>query len=67
MSLPALSSFQLYATYGAGTFDSEVPVKIATENISEGPVKTIVGKAGSGDAVLKLTTNNGSIAIKKQL
>ena len=57
----------VYASYGYGTFSSEIPFKIATENITEGPVKTVVGTLGKGgDAVLKLSSVNGSIGIKKQ-
>ena len=67
MSIPAASSCQISATYGYGNFSTEIPVKIETENISQGPVKSIVGKLGNGgEASLKLTTNNGSIGIKKQ-
>jgi len=65
LTIPARSSFQMWATYGFGNFSTEIPVDIATENISPGPIKSIRGKAGSGDATLKLTTNNGSIGIKK--
>lgn len=65
LTIPAKSSFQMWATYGFGNFTTEIPVDIATENISPGPIKSIRGKAGSGDATLKLTTNNGSIGIKK--
>ncbi len=66
MSIPADSSGQIVANYGYGTFNSEIPIKIATETISEGPLKTIVGTIGNGgDAILKLASNNGSISIKK--
>ncbi|CAN5378039.1 hypothetical protein BH10ACI3_BH10ACI3_18340 [soil metagenome] len=67
MSLPAASSCNILATYGYGSFNTEIPIKIATENITEGPIKTVVGTLGKGgDATLKLTSNNGSIGIKKQ-
>ncbi len=66
MSLPAETSCNVIAWYGFGSFDTEVPMKILTENISEGPVKRIHGLMGTGDATVKLTTNNGSIAIIKQ-
>ncbi len=66
MSLPAETSCNVIAWYGFGSFDTEVPMKILTENISEGPVKRIHGLMGAGDATVKLTTNNGSIAIVKQ-
>jgi hypothetical protein len=65
--IPQSSACTVSATYGYGRFDSDLPLKIATENITPGPVKTIVGTLGSGgDATLKLTSNNGSIVIRKQ-
>lgn len=66
LTLPQTSSCTISASYGFGSFNSELPIKILTENIHEGPVKSIVGTIGTGDATLKLTTNNGSISIKKQ-
>lgn len=65
MTIPANSSFQMWATYGFGNFSTEIPIDIITENITPGPIKTVRGKIGTGDATLKLTTNNGSIAVKK--
>ena len=65
LTIPAKSSFQMLATYGFGSFTTEVPVDLATENVSPGPINTISGKTGKGDATLNLTTNNGSISIKK--
>lgn len=69
MLIPADSACQLQATFGAGNFssDPELGIKLLTENVSEGPIKSIVGKLGTGgDAAVKLTTNNGSISIRKQ-
>jgi hypothetical protein len=66
MSIPQDSSSSLNATYGYGSFSSEVPFKLQTENVMEGEVKNIVGVFGAGgNATIKLTTNNGSIGIKK--
>ncbi len=66
MALPSTTSCQLIAIYGFGNFASEVPLKLETENIEPGPIKKVIGKLGSGgDATVKLSTNNGSIAIKK--
>jgi hypothetical protein len=56
----------LSATYGYGNFDSDLPVKVATENVSDGAVKTIKGSLGKGDCKLNLTTNSGYIRIRKQ-
>lgn len=67
LSLPESSSCMLSASYGFGAFSSDIPYKLATENISPGPVKSIVATLGKGgDATLRLTTNNGSISIKKR-
>lgn len=66
VAIPAASNCHVVASYGYGNFSTEIPIKIETENIAEGPIKTVVGKIGSGgEALLKLTTNNGSINIKK--
>ncbi len=67
LTLPADSSSRISAIYGYGSFSSEIPFKIETENISEGPIKSVFGTIGKGgDAILKLTSSNGSISIKKQ-
>ncbi len=64
LTIPVNSSFEMWATYGFGSFATEIPVDITTENIA-GPLKTIRGQSGAGGATVKLTTNNGSIGIKK--
>ena len=68
LSIPQNSSCRFAASYGFGNFDSEIPMKILTEEVHSGPVKSIVGIFGNGrgDATLKLTTHSGSIAVKKQ-
>ena len=66
MAIPAASSSQISATYGYGTFRSEIPIDIATENVSPGAIKTIVGTFGKGgDSIIRLASNNGSIVITK--
>lgn len=66
LTLPLKSVFQLIATYGYGAFSSDLPVKIEPENISPGPIKKVVGMVGDGaDATVRLTTNSGSIGIRK--
>lgn len=65
MSVPVNTSCQVVASYGFGTFNYDLPLKIETENIMEGPVKRVVGKLGTGGASVRLTTNSGSIVIKK--
>ena len=64
--LPQETACRVTATYGWGSFDSQLPMKTITENVASGPVKTINGVIGSGgDATLRVTTNSGSIQIKK--
>ncbi len=67
LAIPADSSCQVNATFRAGSFHSDLPFKVLTENITEGSVKNVVSSIGKGgDATLKLTTVNGNINIKKQ-
>lgn len=65
MSVPFNTSCQVIVSYGFGTFNYDLPLKIETENIQEGPLKRVVGKLGNGGASVRLTTNSGSIVIKK--
>ena len=66
LAIPADSSCDLYASYG-GAFSSDFPLKILTEDIRPGFVKSVAATLGKiGYARLKITTNNGSISIKKQ-
>jgi hypothetical protein len=66
LQLPPASSFQLSAIFIAGNFKTEIPFKLLTENLSPGSVKNINAKFGKGgESVVKLTTSNGSIGIKK--
>jgi hypothetical protein len=65
LALPANSSCRVTATYGFGSFNSELPVKALTEDVRSGPAKTINAVMGSGDATLRLTTNSGAILIKR--
>ncbi len=65
LTLPTDTSSTVSASYGFGAFRSEIPITTITENISEGPVKSTVGRIGGGDSTLRLTTNNGSISIRK--
>ncbi len=65
LAIPSNSSCTLKATYGFGSFDSDIPMKVITENITP-QAKILVAKIGGGDAAVTLTTTRGSIAIKKQ-
>lgn len=66
LTLPHTTACQIGVVYGYGTFSSELPFKMHTETISGG-IKEAKGNLGKGgDAVLKLSTNSGSIGIRKQ-
>jgi len=65
MTLPNESSCQIIASYGFGSFSSEIPLKTILENETDGG-KSLHALIGAGDATVNLTTNSGSIGIKKQ-
>ncbi len=64
LAIPAASSCTFKATYGFGSFKSEIPIKIITENDTP-RARTVVATLGSGDAAVSLTTSSGSIGIRK--
>lgn len=67
LAVPSDSAARIAASYGFGTFDCELPVQIQEENVRPGSIKSVNGVLGkNGDAILRLTTTNGSILIKKQ-
>ncbi|HVF29920.1 MAG TPA: DUF4097 family beta strand repeat-containing protein [Pyrinomonadaceae bacterium] len=66
LAIPASSSCMVKAIYGAGQFESEIPLTIISD--SQSPrLKTVVGRMGSGEnaAAVSLTTSSGSIGIRK--
>lgn len=64
--IPADTSCDVYASYG-GAFSSDLPLKILTEDVRPGFIKSVAATIGKTRyATLKITTNNGSISIKKQ-
>ena len=66
LAIPIGSSCTFSATYGFGSFESDIPLKIITENVTP-HAKTVVAKAGSGEgATVTLSTTRGSISIKRQ-
>jgi hypothetical protein len=65
LTIPQTSSFQFWATYGYGEFASELPIDLTTERVAPGSVKTVNGKMGKGDGMIKLATTNGSIGFRK--
>ncbi len=65
LAIPQASAFKLAATFASGSFSSELPFKILTEDVRD-VGKSIVGQFGTGnDALIKLTTNYGTIGIRK--
>lgn len=65
LGIPADSSCKVVASYGFGTFNYTIPLKIETENITDGG-QSLVAKMGAGDSTVKVTTSSGSINIGKQ-
>lgn len=65
LAIPLASSCKFRATYGFGSFDSDIPLKIITEDNTP-RAKTVIAQVGEGLATVSLTTTSGSIAIKKQ-
>ncbi len=65
LAIPSAAAFKLAATFASGSFSSDLPFKLLTENLHE-TGKSIVGEFGSGNgAVVRVTTNNGTIGIRK--
>jgi hypothetical protein len=67
LTLPEDTSCVMGATYGFGTLNNELPAKLLTEDIGNGPVKRKTFMLGKGGATVKLQTTNGSIFVKKQV
>ena len=65
LTIPQSSSIQIYASYGYGAFQSEIPLQNIEKN-TPSKVQSLSAQIGSGDAALKLTTVSGAIRIRKQ-
>lgn len=65
LSIPEKTSATFEAAFGPGSFNSDLPLNILTEN-DRPNARHIVAKLGSGDAAVKLTSSSGSITIQKQ-
>lgn len=65
LAIPSDSSCRIIASYGFGKFDTVFPLKIETENITEGG-QSMVAKMGAGGADVRVTTSSGSVNITKQ-
>ena len=64
LRIPTISSCVLTATYGKGTFTTDIVHKIITEN-KTAQANVIVAKIGTGGSTVNLTAANGSISIRK--
>lgn len=65
LNVPTDSSCKISATYGYGSFNSEIPL----QRIEKSPAtqtKSLTAMMGTGEAVLNFTTFNGSINIRKK-
>lgn len=65
LNIPTDSSCKIFATYGYGTFNSEIPLQ-KVEKSPSAQAKSLSAMMGSGEAVINFTTFNGSINIKKK-
>jgi len=66
LSVPQNSPCFLMATFVEGNFNSDIPFKLAQEDVSSpGPVKTIKGMLGQGECKLNLTNASGLIRLRK--
>ena len=64
LAIPAASSCTFKAIYGAGEFESEMPLEILSED-HRPQLKTVVARMGAGDANVTLSTRTGTIGIRK--
>ncbi len=66
LAIPGDASCRITASYGYGSFSSDIPVRERREE-PIGPIKTLTGLLGKGDlALLRLVTNSGTITIRRQ-
>ncbi len=65
LTIPQTSSIQIFASYGFGAFNSEIPLQNIEKN-TPSKVHSLSAQIGKGDATLKLTTVSGAIRIRKQ-
>jgi hypothetical protein len=63
LNVPSNSSCKILAVYGFGTFNSEIPFKVLTEDKSSSVKRTVV-QMGAGEADVNVSTLNSSIKIK---
>lgn len=63
--IPEASSCKVNATYGFGTFNSEIQLQNIIKNAAS-KTKSLIATMGAGEASLNLTTFNGTIRIRKK-
>lgn len=63
--IPQNSSSKINASYGFGTFDSQIPLQTIVKSAPAG-AQNLSAQIGAGDAALNLSTYSGTIRIRKQ-
>ncbi len=64
LKIPETSSATFKASYGFGSFNSQIPLKILYKE-DELPVRNLGATSGSGEANVVLTTHSGTVIIAK--
>lgn len=64
LKIPETSSATFKASYGFGSFNSQIPLKILYKE-DKLPVRNLGATSGSGEANVVLTTNSGTVLIAK--
>jgi hypothetical protein len=64
LKIPETSSATFKASYGFGSFNSQIPLKILYKE-DQLPVRNLGATSGGGEANVVLTTNSGSVVITK--
>lgn len=66
MLLPSTLSCTVSASYGIGLFNSDFEIKeVFNKSNGNGPVRSLKGIIGKGEATLNLTTGMGSITLRR--
>lgn len=64
MVVPEKSAFTIKASYGFGTFYTDLPLKYVYQNVSDAG-KNLLARLGAGGSDINLTTNTGTIQLRK--
>lgn len=65
LSIPQNSSSKINASYGFGTFDSQIPMQNVVKS-APAAARNLSAQIGAGEAVLNLSTYSGAIRIRRQ-